>query len=91
MFSYINTIQNLPVAEKRALVKSLKDMIKEDIEASRTVKALAKAAKRVERESKRADRIAALEAKLAALRNPVGAKAVKANRKPGKVAITKFA
>jgi predicted RecB family endonuclease len=91
MFSYINTIQNLPVAEKRALVKSLKDMIKEDIEANRTVKALAKAAKRVERESKRADRIAALEAKLAALRNPVGAKAVKANRKPGKVAITKFA
>jgi gamma-glutamyl phosphate reductase len=91
MFSYINTIQNLPVAEKRALVKSLKEMIKEDIEAGRTVKALAKAAKRVERESKRADRIAALEAKLAALRNPVGAKAVKANRKPGKVAITKFA
>ena len=91
MFSYINTIQNLPVAEKRALVKSLKDMIKEDIEASRTVKALAKAAKRVERESKRADRIAALEAKIAALRNPVGTKAIKSNRKPGKVAVTKFA
>jgi predicted RecB family endonuclease len=91
MFSYIDTIQNLPVAQKRDLVKSLKEMIKEDIEASRTVKALAKAAKRVERESKRADRIAALEAKIAALRNPVGAKAVKANRKPGKVSITKFA
>ncbi len=91
MFSYIDTIQNLPVSQKRNLVKSIKEMIKEDIAASRTSKQLAKAAKRVERESKRADRIAALEAKLEALRNPVGAKALKANKKPGKVTVTKFA
>ena len=35
MFSYIDTIQNLPVAQKRSLVKSIKDMIKEDIASNR--------------------------------------------------------
>jgi hypothetical protein len=35
MFSYIDTIQNLPVAQKRSLVKSIKEMIKEDIASNR--------------------------------------------------------
>jgi hypothetical protein len=91
MFTYIDTIQNLPVAQKRNLVKSIKEMIKEDIIANRTSKVLAQSAKRVERETRKAERIAKLEAKLNALRNPVGAKALKANRKPGKVTTTKFA
>lgn len=91
MFSYIDTIQNLPVAQKRSLVKSIKEMIKEDIIANRTSKQLAQSAKRVEREARKAERIAKLEAKLNALRNPVGSKAVKANKKPGKVTTTKFA
>jgi hypothetical protein len=91
MFSYIDTIQNLPVAQKRNLVKSIKEMIKEDIISSRTSKQLAQSVKRVERETRKAERIAKLEAKIEALRNPVGAKAVKANRKPGKVTTTKFA
>ena len=91
MFTYIDTIQNLPVAQKRNLVKSIKEMIKEDIIANRTSKVLAQSAKRVERETRKAERIAKLEAKLNALRNPVGAHALKANRKPGKVTTTKFA
>ena len=35
MFSYIDTIQNLTVAEKRNLVKSIKLMIKEHVAANR--------------------------------------------------------
>jgi hypothetical protein len=91
MFTYIDTIQNLPVAQKRSLLKSIKEMIKDDIIANRTSKQLAQSAKRVEREARKAERIAKLEAKLNALRNPVGSKAVKANKKPGKVTTTKFA
>jgi hypothetical protein len=91
MFSYIDTIQNLPVAEKRSLVKSLKQMIKDDVLANRQANFERKQNSAALRAAKKADRIAKLEAKLAALRNPVGAKAVKANRKPGKVTVTKFA
>jgi hypothetical protein len=91
MFSYIDTIQNLSVAEKRSLVKSLKQMIKDDVLANRQANFERKQNSAALRAAKKAERIAKLEAKLAALRNPVGAKAVKANRKPGKVTVTKFA
>ena len=37
------------------------------------------------------DRIAKLEAKLTALKNPVGAKAIKANKKPSKASVSVFA
>jgi hypothetical protein len=50
---------------------------------------LNRAHKAQERADKRSARIAALEAKLEALRNPVGAKAIKANKKPGKVTVVK--
>jgi hypothetical protein len=43
------------------------------------------------RAQKKQDRIAKLEQKLAALRNPVGTKAIKANRKHSKPVVTKFA
>jgi|688.fasta_scaffold248818_1 hypothetical protein len=91
MFSYIDTIQNLTVAEKRNLVKSIKLMIKEHIAANRDANFQRKQNSAALRAQKKAERIAKLEAKLEALRNPVGTKAIKASRKPGKVAVTKFA
>jgi len=91
MFSYIDTIQNLPVAQKRSLVKSIKEMIKEDIAANRAANFARKQNSALLRAQKKQDRIAKLEEKLAALRNPVGTKAIKANRKPSKTVTTKFA
>jgi len=91
MFSYIDTIQNLSIREKRALVKSIKEMIKEHIAANREANFQRKQNSALARAEKKAARIAALEAKLEALRNPVGTKAIKANRKPGKVTVTKLA
>jgi hypothetical protein len=91
MFTYIDTIQNLPVAQKRSLVKSIKEMIKEDIIANRQANFERKQNSALLRATKKAERIAKLEAKLNALRNPVGTKALKANKKPGKVTTTKFA
>lgn len=91
MFSYIDTIQNLPVAQKRSLVKSIKEMIKEDIASNRAANFERKQNSALLRAQKKQDRIAKLEQKLAALRNPVGAKAIKSNRKPSKPVVTKFA
>jgi hypothetical protein len=91
MFSYIDTIQNLPVAQKRSLVKSIKEMIKEDIASNRAANFARKQNSALLRAQKKQDRIAKLEQKLAALRNPVGTKAIKANRKPSKTVTTKFA
>ena len=91
MFSYIDTIQNLTVSEKRNLVKSIKLMIKEHVEANRQANFERKQNSAALRAQKKADRIAKLEARLEALRNPVGAKAIKANKKPSKVTVTKLA
>ena len=91
MFSYIDTIQNLTVSEKRNLVKSIKLMIKEHAEANRQANFERKQNSAALRAEKKAARIAKLEAKLEALRNPVGTKAIKANRKAGKVTVTKMA
>ena len=91
MFSYIDTIQNLPVAQKRSLVKSIKEMIKEDIASNRAANFERKQNSALLRAQKKQDRIAKLEQKLAALRNPTGAVAVRQNRKPSKPVVTKFA
>jgi hypothetical protein len=91
MFTYIDTIQNLPVAQKRSLLKSIKEMIKDDIIANRQANFERKQNSALLRATKKAERIAKLEAKLNALRNPVGTKAIKAAKKPGKVTTTKFA
>ena len=91
MFSYIDTIQNLTVAEKRNLVKSIKLMIKEHVAANRDANFQRKQNSALLRAQKKQDRIAKLEQKLELLRNPVGAKAIKANRKPSKPVVTKFA
>jgi hypothetical protein len=91
MFSYIDTIQNLSIREKRSLVKSIKEMIKEHAAANRQANFERKQNSAALRAEKKAARIAKLEAKLEALRNPVGTKAIKANRKAGKVTVTKVA
>jgi len=87
-FSIVHT---LSTAEKRILIAELRDAIRFDVVAKRIAKADTKAAKQAAREAKKADRIAKLQAKLDALLNPVGAKAIKANRKPGKVTVSKAA
>lgn len=91
MSTFIDTIQSLPVTEKRSLVRTLKQLIREDVIANRQANFERKQNSAALRAAKKAERIAKLEAKLEALRNPVGVKAVKANRKPGKVQVTKFA
>jgi len=63
MFSYIDTIQNLSIREKRALVKSIKEMIKEHIAANREANfqrkqnsAALRAAKKAEREAAKTEK-----------------------------------
>ena len=66
-------------------------MIKEHISANRQANFERKQNSAALRAQKKAERIAKLEAKLNALRNPVGTKAIKANKKPSKVVVTKTA
>ena len=84
-------ILSLSVSEKRSLITELRASIAFDKGVARSAKVLAKAEKAQVRADKKLARIAALEAKLEALRNPVGAKAIKANRKAGAVTVTKLA
>ena len=86
-----NIVHTLSTSEKRVLIAELRDSIAFDKRAARIMKADAKIAKNLERAAKKADRIAKLEAKLEALKNPVGAKAIKANKKAGPVTVTKTA
>ena len=86
MFTFAcSTVEGLTLAQKRATIAALRESIKQDVILKRAAKATAKADKAATREAKRAERIAKLKAKLDALTNPVGTKAVKANRKPGAV------
>ena len=79
------SIEGLTLAQKRETLKALRASISADLADRRASKIFAKDAKLAEREAKKALRIAKLQAKLDALTNPVGAKAIKANKKPGKV------
>jgi hypothetical protein len=67
MFSYIDTIQNLPVSEKRALLKSIKSMIKEDVESTKMNKIIEKQAKENAKRDKINAQIKAAQDKLAKL------------------------
>ena len=94
-FSIVN---ELNLADKRALIAELKDAIRVDMMAARVEKQRAKEIKKIARENKafdraakKAARIAKLEAKLAALKNPVGTAARKANKKPSNVTVLKVA
>jgi hypothetical protein len=84
-------IDSLTTTEKRSLIKELRESIAIDRSVARSAKVLARAEKAQARADKKADRIAKLQAKLDALLNPVGAKAIKASKKPGKATVTKFA
>jgi hypothetical protein len=93
-----NIVNELNLTDKRALMAELKEAIRIDVMAARVAKAKAKEIKKIARENKaydraakKAARIAKLEAKLASLKNPVGAKAVKANKKPSNVTVLKAA
>jgi len=96
--STFSIVNELNLADKRALVAELKDAIKADVADAKAAKFVAKEVKKIARENKafdraakKAARIAKLEAKLFALKNPVGAKAIKANKKPSNVTILKAA
>jgi uncharacterized coiled-coil protein SlyX len=78
---------DLSLTAKKAVLKELKELIKAQSTTFREIKAAAKVAKAQARADKQAARISALEAKLEALKNPVGAKASKASRKPGAVKV----
>jgi hypothetical protein len=67
MFSYIDTIQNLSITDKRALLKSIKSMIKEDVEASKMDKIIQKQAKENAKRDKINAQIKAAQDKLAKL------------------------
>ena len=91
------SIEGLTLNQKRETLKALRASIQQDVASRKSLRALAaeakshdRLAKSLARDTKKAERIAKLEAKIAALKNPVGIKAVKANRKPGAVKITKF-
>lgn len=84
-------LDSLSITAKRGLIKELRAAIANDKIVNKELKAIVKAQKAEAREAKKADRIAKLQAKLDALLNPVGAKAIKANKKPSKVTVTKLA
>jgi hypothetical protein len=93
-----NIVNELNLTDKRALMAELKEAIRIDVMAARVAKAKNKEIKKIARENKaydraakKAARIAKLEAKLASLKNPVGAKAIKANKKPSNVTTLKAA
>ena len=76
----------------RKEVAALRRMQKDMRIAVRAEKIAAKELVAIDRAEKKAMRIAKLEAKLIALKSkPVGAKAIKANKKPSKVTVLKMA
>ena len=79
------------VASLQKELAELRTMRKNSRAELKAKKAADKAAAATARATKKAERIAKLEAKLAALKNPVGTAARKANKKPSKVTILKMA
>ena len=69
MFSYIDTIQNLPVSQKRALLKSIREMIKEDVNSNKVSKIISKQAKENAKRDKINAQILAAQEKLAKLQS----------------------
>lgn len=72
MFSDINqVITNLTIKQKRDLIKTLKAVIKEDLQDARNAKVSTKVAKQKALDNKRLDAIAKAEAKIAKLKTLV--------------------
>jgi hypothetical protein len=67
MTTFIDTIQTLSIADKRALVKSLKDMIKDEITLNKAIKINQKVAKENAKKERIANQIKAAQEKLAKL------------------------
>jgi hypothetical protein len=67
MFTFIDTIQSLSVKEKRSLVKSVREMIKEDILTNKRIKVLSAKQKEQDKKAKVLAQIKAAEEKLAKL------------------------
>ena len=91
-------LSSMNIAEKRIMIKTIKASIQADIIANKAAKArdaevkkIARENKAVDRAAKKAARIAKLEAKLSALKNPVGVAARKAAKKPSNVTVLKAA
>jgi microcystin-dependent protein len=90
MFTFAcGSVEGLTLIQKRETLKALKASIKQDIETRKAMRALAAEAKRHAAVTKREQAIAKAEARLQKLLakqvGAVGAKALKANRKPSKV------
>jgi hypothetical protein len=67
MTPFIDTIQSLSIKDKRALVKSLREMIKDDIITNKRIKALSSKQKEQEKKMKIEAQIKAAQDKLARL------------------------
>ena len=87
MFKFAcDSIEGLTLTQKRDTLKALKVAIKADAARAREAKAAVKLQKVENAEIRRINAIAKAQAKLdKLLSKPVGAKAIKANRKPSKV------
>lgn len=90
MFKFAcGSVEGLTLIQKRETLKALKESIKAELSAKRAQKMLASAHKAIAKQERQANAIAKAQAKLDKLlakqAAPVGAKAIKANKKPGKV------
>ena len=87
MFTFAcDSIEGLTLTQKRDTLKALKVAIKADAARAREAKSALKLQKVENAEIRRMNAIAKAQAKLdKLLSKPVGAKAIKANRKPSKV------
>jgi hypothetical protein len=79
------------IATIRAAAKTARLEAKANRAATVAARKIAKENKAFDRAAKKAARIAKLEAKLMAMKNPVGRLAIKAAKKPSKVKVTKMA
>ena len=89
-----DTVKGLTLNQKREAIKALKASIKETVEYNRQEKLAAKVYKAAKAAERREVAIAKAQAKLDRLlakTSPVGAKALKANRKPSAVVVTSMA
>ena len=79
-----DTVNGLTLTQKREAVKALKASIAESVAIRRESKTLLKVVRAEKAEARRVAAIAKAKAKLDKLMAPVGAKAIKANKKPSK-------
>ena len=79
-----DTVNGLTLTQKREAVKALKASIAESVALRRESKTLLKLVRAEKAEARRVAAIAKAKAKLDKLMAPVGAKAIKANKKPSK-------